>query len=116
MDNTGPPKGSIDDTIERFVRDVGRVDADDGEFSRTIELFDSGYLDSLGTVALTAFIEETFAITLIEEDLFDPRFTTIAGMAEIIASRKLISVPDNIGRVGMVSSEPVARKDNPNSD
>ncbi len=98
MDNTGPPKGSFGDAIERFVRDVGRVSIDDVDFSRTIELFDSGYLDSLGIVALAAFIEETFVITLTEEDLFDPRFTTIAGIVEIVTIRRSVSAPDNDDR------------------
>ncbi|MGH3901304.1 MAG: acyl carrier protein [Pseudonocardiaceae bacterium] len=98
MDNTGPPKGSFGDAIERFVRDVGRVGEDDVEFSRAIELFDNGYLDSLGIVALTAFIEEAFDITLAEEDLFDPRFTTIVGMVEIVTTKRSVSAPDNDDR------------------
>ncbi len=116
MGNTRPSKSSIDDAIEQFVRDVGRVSIDDREFSHTIELFDSGYLDSLGIVALTAFIEETFAITLTEEDLFDPRFTTIAGIAEIIATRKSFSVPDNVGRYPAYHRTLITLTDKPNSD
>ncbi len=74
--------------IERFVRVIGRVADDDMQFGRSVELFDAGYVDSLGIVALTAFLEDTFGVTLTEEDLFDPRFTTIAGMAEIVISRR----------------------------
>jgi acyl carrier protein len=82
------PMRAICAAIEQHVRVIGQVADDDLEFSRTVELFDAGYVDSLGIVALTAFIEDTFAVALTEEDLFDPRFTTIAGMAEIVASRR----------------------------
>jgi hypothetical protein len=45
-----------------------------------------GYLDSLAVVALTAHLETTYNITLSEQELFDPRMSTAAGIAEIIAS------------------------------
>jgi acyl carrier protein len=79
---------SICAAIEKHVRVIGRVADDDTRFGRSVDLFDAGYLDSLGIVALTGFIEDTFGVDLSEADLFDPRFTTIAGMAEIIASRR----------------------------
>jgi len=81
-------KSSICEAIEQYIRAIGRVADDDMQFGRLVELFDAGYVDSLGIVALTGFIEDTFGVELTEEDLFDHRFTTITGMAEIIASRR----------------------------
>lgn len=74
--------------VEQMVRGLGRVSATDPDFSHHVELLDAGYLDSLGIVALTAHIEQTFGITLAEEDLFDPRFTTISGIVTIIHDRQ----------------------------
>jgi len=38
-------------------------------------------------VALTVHIEEVLGIPISDTDLFNPRFTTIDGMAELVAER-----------------------------
>ncbi|MEU8272456.1 acyl carrier protein [Sphaerisporangium sp. NPDC049002] len=73
--------------IEDFVRQIGTIASDDPGFHRQADLFDAGYVDSLALVALTAFIEETFHLSLTEQDLFHPEFTTIDGMARLITTR-----------------------------
>lgn len=73
--------------IARMVREIGCISADDPSFDDHVQLFDAGYLDSFGFVRLTARIEETFGIALSEPDLFDPRFTTVAGMAELVSAQ-----------------------------
>ncbi|MGH3916239.1 MAG: acyl carrier protein [Pseudonocardiaceae bacterium] len=80
-------QANIRTTLENVVRDIGHVARNDPKFNEHTELFDSGYIGSLGIVSLTAYIEQEFDITLTEEDLFDPKFTTIDGIAEIIAAR-----------------------------
>jgi acyl carrier protein len=72
-----------------MVRQISRVPDAESDLTHHLELHDTGYLDSLGIVALTAQIEQTFGITLAEEDLFDPRFTTISGIATIIHCRQI---------------------------
>jgi len=78
---------SIAAALERFIRSTAQVPDEDREFSRTVQLFDDGYVDSLGVVSLMAFIETSFSVELDEEDLFDIRFSTINGISEIIAAR-----------------------------
>lgn len=85
---TASPTSKIAAAVEQIVREISRVPTADTDFSLHVELLDAGYLDSLGIVALTAQIEQTFGIALAEEDLFDPRFTTISGIATIIHSRQ----------------------------
>jgi acyl carrier protein len=86
MNATDRTQDRIRSGLEQFVREIGRIPPSDTEFSQHSELFDSGYIDSLGVVALSTYIEQRFGVALAEEQLFDPRFTTIAGIAEIIAS------------------------------
>jgi acyl carrier protein len=74
-------------TLESFIRSTAQILDEDHEFSRTAQLFDDGYIDSLGVVSLMAFIETSFSVELAEEDLFDVRFTTIDGISKIIAGR-----------------------------
>jgi acyl carrier protein len=73
--------------LEAFLREMAQIQEEDNEFTRTVQLFDAGYIDSIGVVSLMDFIETSFGIELAEEDLFDERFATINGMSEIIACR-----------------------------
>lgn len=84
MNTTDNNQGKTQADLERCIRDIGRILPTDSDFGQNSELFESGYLDSLGIVALTTYIEQHFSVTLTEQHLFDPRFTTIAGIAEII--------------------------------
>ena len=80
-------RSSIAAKLEAFLRETAQIPDEDSEFTRTAQLFDTGYVDSLGVVSLMEFIETFFAIELAEEDLFDERFATIEGMSEIITDR-----------------------------
>ncbi|MDH6522332.1 acyl carrier protein [Streptomyces sp. SAI-090] len=74
-------------SIEAFIRREAAVADDDPCFGRQVNLFDAGYLDSLTVVALTVHIEEALGTPISDIDLFDPRFATIDGMAELVAER-----------------------------
>ncbi len=78
---------TVADQIEVFVRRTGQVAPEDPQFSQTVELFDAGYLDSLGVVRLILFIESTFNVVLGDETLLDLRFTTIAGIGELVSEQ-----------------------------
>ncbi|MFD5082167.1 phosphopantetheine-binding protein [Kitasatospora sp. NPDC058201] len=77
---------AIAEILERFVRTEGRVDDGDPEFTRQIDLFDSGYLDSLGTLHLIQHIEERFRFELGDDALGDPSFGSIDGISSIVAA------------------------------
>lgn len=76
----------IGDAIERYVRRQFRIIEGDPLFSRDAHLFEGGYVDSAGVVELLLFIESTFQVTLADEHIFSERFTTINGIADILAS------------------------------
>jgi acyl carrier protein len=82
-------RSEIHAAIADFIREVGQVEPDDPGFTDDADLFDAGYLDSLGIVSLTAFIEQRFRVVLTEQDLFNPRIATVTGMVEIIAARSV---------------------------
>ncbi|MFC7387128.1 acyl carrier protein [Sphaerisporangium rhizosphaerae] len=75
---------SVTDRLEEFVRELGRVAEDDGDFNRQVHLFQAGYLDSLGVESLIVFIEDEFDIELSDESLNSPGFSTIDGISAII--------------------------------
>lgn len=67
--------------IERFVRERFQIAATDDLFSRRVNLWEEGYVDSLGVVEVIEFLERRFAVKLPEEVIFDPDFTSIEGIA-----------------------------------
>ncbi|MBI4526162.1 MAG: hypothetical protein HY695_20375 [Deltaproteobacteria bacterium] len=77
----------IAEILERFIRSRFRVPVKDPLFSQTVDLFDSGYVDSVGVVELISFLESTFKIKIPEESLFSTEFTTISGISGIVLGR-----------------------------
>jgi acyl carrier protein len=75
----------IAEEIERFVRTQFRVAPGDARFSRSQHLFEQGYVDSVGVVELLAFLGEAFGAEVPEELLMSEDFSTIDGIAGIVA-------------------------------
>ena len=76
----------IAETLERFIRTHFRVPDNDRRFSRSVHLFEEGYVDSIGAVELISFVESEFDLTLPETTLFSDEFTSIAGISRCLAS------------------------------
>jgi acyl carrier protein len=74
----------VAERIETFVRQTFDVAPDDPRFGRETDLFESGYVDSVGLTELLAFIEAEFEIEVPDEDLASDLFLTIDGMAAIV--------------------------------
>jgi len=72
-------------SVETYLRARARVANEDRRFSRRINLWEAGYVDSIGVVELIGFIESTFAVSLPDEALFDPDFTSVDGIARIVS-------------------------------
>jgi len=72
-------------SVESFIRARSRVSADDRRFSRKINLWEGGYVDSIGVVELIGYIENTFGVALPDEALFDPDFANVDGIARIVS-------------------------------
>jgi acyl carrier protein len=70
--------------IENFIRSHFDVPADDPYFDTEINLWEEGYVDSVGVVELIAFLETEFGVTIRESYLFSPDFTRVEGIARII--------------------------------
>lgn len=76
---------AIADDLEAFLRRSFQIPADDSGFTRQVNLWEQGYVDSAGVVETIAHLEQQWQITLPEHVVFDPAFTHVAGMAELIA-------------------------------
>lgn len=76
---------TIEERLERFVREAFRVSPGDPGFSRTADLFDGGYVDSVGLAELLEFVRQEFGVDVPEDDLLSEDFSSIKGMGQIIA-------------------------------
>lgn len=78
--------------LEQFLRRSFQIPDDDALFTRQVNLWEEGYVDSAGVVETIAHLESRWDITLPEEVVFDPRFTHVAGIAEVVG-RLLAQTP-----------------------
>ena len=74
----------IADRLEHFLRESFAIAEDDPGFNRSVDLFDSGYVDSVGLVETLAFITSSFGVNVPDEALLSDAFATIDGMAHVI--------------------------------
>jgi acyl carrier protein len=74
----------VQERIERFVRDQFSVRDGDPHFDRTVDLFESGYVDSVGVVELLAFVDEEFGVEIPENLLVSDDFSSVDGIARIV--------------------------------
>jgi acyl carrier protein len=74
--------------VEEFARREFSIKPSDRRFDRAVDLFEEGYVDSIGVIELIEFLEKTFVIEIPEEDLFSPEFSSIDGIARIVVRNR----------------------------
>ena len=62
----------------------------DPMFNRQVDLFEAGYVDSMGIVELLEFLLGEFSVEIPDDDLLADDFSNIAGITRIV-SRNLTS-------------------------
>jgi acyl carrier protein len=75
----------IAEKLEQFLCVSFGISADDLGFSRSIDLFEAGYVDSVGVIETLAYITEVFSVEIPDEALLSEAFSTIDGMAQVVA-------------------------------
>jgi acyl carrier protein len=70
--------------IEAFVRKKFAVAPGDPRFGAETDLFEAGYVDSVGLIELLAFIEKDFGVEVPDDELVSDEFSTIAGMSSVL--------------------------------
>jgi len=80
-----PEVEAIASELEAFLRRSFLIPDDDTRFTRSVNLWDEGYVDSAGVVETILHLEQLWAVRLPDEIVFDPRFRDVAGIAELVA-------------------------------
>lgn len=81
-------RDDIKDALRDFIRSYADVPEDDRDFTDDVDLFDYGYVDSLGATEIILFLEDRFHITVTQEDITLYPMNSIDEIAEV-AERKL---------------------------
>jgi acyl carrier protein len=78
----------VADSVETFVRREFNVSAADPGFDRSVDLFENGYVDSVGVAELLEYVTQEFNVEIPETELFSDEFSSIQGIASIVARLK----------------------------
>lgn len=81
-----PTREAVATQLEAFIRTQFRVAPTDQQFSRTVPLFEGGYVDSVGVAEVLGFLTTTYGLEIPDEVLTSDAFTTIDGIATAISS------------------------------
>jgi acyl carrier protein len=76
--------GAVGEGLENFVRTAFSIDESDANFDRRVDLFEAGYVDSVGLTEVLAFIVEAYGVDIPDEQLLSEEFASIDGMATVI--------------------------------
>lgn len=77
----------IETQIQTFLAKTFMIDFEK-KAARDTDLFEAGLIDSYGFIDLVAFIEQTFSVSMSDDDLASPEMSSLAGIARMVASRK----------------------------
>ena len=77
-------KSTVSARIEQFIRETFNINENTDGFSPTCNLFEEGFVDSMGLIRLISFLEGEFNVHIEEEHLFDERFLSIGGESELV--------------------------------
>ena len=76
----------ITDKLDAFVREKFDIN-DDPDYSTDVNLFDMGFVDSLGATYILVFAEETFGVTITQRDITLYPMNTVNEIAQIIKEK-----------------------------
>lgn len=72
----------IKKTLLDYIKSEFEIDDDDQDFTDDVNLFDYGYVDSLGASSIISFIEMAYHIEVTQKDLMLNSMNTINEIAE----------------------------------
>ncbi len=75
----------IEHRIEEFIRIQFGISPTDPMFNRQVDLFEAGYVDSMGIVELLEFLRREFNAEIPDDDLLADDFSNIAGITRIVS-------------------------------
>lgn len=78
----------IEAQIRQYVRENFILGQEDLELSDQDSFLESGIIDSTGILELVAFVEESFDIEILDEEMLPENLDSISNAANFIRSKK----------------------------
>lgn len=76
----------IIDILDEYIRNFADV-GDDPDYSVEVNLFDYGFLDSLGAMNVIAFVEDKFGVEITQKDITLYPMNTVTEIAEVVEEK-----------------------------
>jgi acyl carrier protein len=76
------------DKIREYLLDHVAVDHNRTSLGPDEDLLDQGIIDSLGMLRLIGFLEQTFGIEVLDEDVIPENFRTLVAVAGLVARKQ----------------------------
>ncbi len=78
---------NVKDTLRGYIIQYAAIEPDDPDFSDDVDLFDYGFVDSLGATEIVLFLEETFGIEITQADITLYPMNTIDEIAGVVEQK-----------------------------
>lgn len=76
----------IEARVYQFINQTFDI-GDDAEYTPDVNLFDYGFVDSLGAMTIITFLEENWSIEITQRDLTLCPMNTVREIAAVVASK-----------------------------
>lgn len=73
--------------LDDYVKKQFEIEDDDPDYSLDVNLFDYGYVDSLGAVEIIMFVEERFGCKISQKDISKYPMNTVREIAEVVLNK-----------------------------
>ncbi|MCI8618701.1 MAG: acyl carrier protein [Oscillospiraceae bacterium] len=77
----------IEKKLFDYITETFEIDADDPDFGMDVDLFETGFLDSLGSFSIINFIEETWGVEITQKDLTLYPMNSIQEIAQVVGQK-----------------------------
>lgn len=74
----------VETRLENYIRTQFNISPTDPGFDREADLFENGYVDSVGVVELLGFLQEEFRVEVPDDDILSDDLSNIAGIGRIV--------------------------------
>lgn len=78
---------NVKDTLRDYIIQYASIEPNDPDFSDDVDLFDYGFVDSLGATEIVLFLEETFGIEITQADITLYPMNTIDEIAGVVEQK-----------------------------
>lgn len=77
----------IEQVIFDYIAETFDIDKNDPDFTPDVNLFDYGFVDSMGATEIILFIEERWSIRITQKDLTLSPMNTVEEIAAVVESK-----------------------------